>query len=266
MPNRRHCFLAELSGSQEGRPRGRATASRPPGAGTQVPLTRSTSSWSFGRPATACPRPFGEPRTGAVEQTWWRVHHPKTSVTPRTSTRKAQSGFDHQSPGRRGHGSTCHLDGGATTHLGVPAWLDTAQVCRGLQAASARLEVLGLFATCVENRAVLAEVAVRRGDLHTARWHRDAANWRLRARIEPVGAHIWRAEGLLARAHVLTDSFTMAGGQLRGWAPFVDGRLVGAGGHHMCRARASRRGRPLLGAAENLPPQSDESSPLSEST
>lgn len=56
---------------------------------------------------------------------------------------------------------------------------------------------------CVENRAVLAEVAVGRGDLLTARRHLDASSWRLPRAIEPAGAPVFRAEARLARAEGL---------------------------------------------------------------
>ncbi len=69
-----------------------------------------------------------------------------------------------------------------------------------LEGATAKLESVGLFAQCVENRAVLAEVAVRRGDLLTGRQHLDTSSWRLPRAIEPAGAPILRAEARLARA------------------------------------------------------------------
>ena len=72
-----------------------------------------------------------------------------------------------------------------------------------LEAAVAKLESFGLFAMCVQNRALLAEVAVRRGDLLTARRHLDASSWRLPRAIDPAGAPIFRAEARLARAEGL---------------------------------------------------------------
>ncbi len=69
-----------------------------------------------------------------------------------------------------------------------------------LEAATAKLESFGLSAMCVENRAVLAEVAVRRGDLLTARQHLDTSSWRLPRAIEPAGAPILGVEARLARA------------------------------------------------------------------
>ena len=79
-----------------------------------------------------------------------------------------------------------------------------------LEEATAKLESFGLFAICVEERALLAEVATRRGDLVGARRHLDASSWRLPRAIEPAGAPIFcaearlaRAEGELSRAHGL---------------------------------------------------------------
>ena len=82
-------------------------------------------------------------------------------------------------------------------------WIWQGQQDQGyqiLEAATAKLESFGLFAMCVENRAVLAEVAVRRGDLLTARRHLDGSSWRLPRAIEPAGAPIFGAEARLARA------------------------------------------------------------------
>ena len=72
-----------------------------------------------------------------------------------------------------------------------------------LEAAIAKLESFGLFAMCVQNRALLAEVAVSRGDLLTARRHLDASSWRLPRAVEPAGAPVFRAEARLARAEGL---------------------------------------------------------------
>jgi predicted ATPase/DNA-binding CsgD family transcriptional regulator len=69
-----------------------------------------------------------------------------------------------------------------------------------LEAGNAKLEALGLGRTCVNNRAVLAEAAIRRGDLSSARRHLDASSWRLPRAIEPAGAPVFRAEARLARA------------------------------------------------------------------
>ena len=72
--------------------------------------------------------------------------------------------------------------------------------CQILEAATAKLESLGLFAICVEDRATLAEIAVAHGDLLAARRHLDASSWRLPRASEPAGAPIFRAEARLARA------------------------------------------------------------------
>jgi predicted ATPase/DNA-binding CsgD family transcriptional regulator len=72
-----------------------------------------------------------------------------------------------------------------------------------LETAIAKLESFGLFAVCVESRALLAEVAVRRGDLPTARRHLDASSWRLPRAAEPAGAPVFRAEARLARSEGL---------------------------------------------------------------
>ncbi len=74
---------------------------------------------------------------------------------------------------------------------------------QALEAAITELESFGLFAMCVQNRALLAEVAVRRGDLLAARRHLDASSWRLPNAIEPAGAPVFRAEARLARAEGL---------------------------------------------------------------
>jgi DNA-binding CsgD family transcriptional regulator len=72
-----------------------------------------------------------------------------------------------------------------------------------LETAIAKLESFGLFAMCVQNRALLSEVAVRRGDLLTARRHLEGSSWRLPRAIAPAGAPILRAEARLARAEGL---------------------------------------------------------------
>jgi hypothetical protein len=69
-----------------------------------------------------------------------------------------------------------------------------------LEAGNLKLEALGFARTCVNNRAVLAEAAIRRGDLSSARRHLDASSWRLPRVIEPAGAPVFRAEARLARA------------------------------------------------------------------
>ena len=69
-----------------------------------------------------------------------------------------------------------------------------------LEAGNLKLEALGFGRMCVNNRAVLAEAAIRRGDLSSARRHLDASSWRLPRAIEPAGAPVLRAEARLARA------------------------------------------------------------------
>jgi DNA-binding CsgD family transcriptional regulator len=69
-----------------------------------------------------------------------------------------------------------------------------------LQAGSSQLEALGLGRMCVNNRAVLAEVALRGGDLGSARGHLDTSTWRLPRRPDPEGVPVLRAEARLARA------------------------------------------------------------------
>ncbi|HXW81591.1 MAG TPA: hypothetical protein VEJ84_18955, partial [Acidimicrobiales bacterium] len=61
---------------------------------------------------------------------------------------------------------------------------------RVAEAATAKLESWGLVALCLENRARLAELAVRRGDLVAARRHLASASWRLPRVIEPAGARV----------------------------------------------------------------------------
>jgi len=69
-----------------------------------------------------------------------------------------------------------------------------------LQRADSKLEAFGLGRMCVNNRAVLAEVALRRGDLHDARRHLDACTWRLPRTPDPEGVPVLRAEARVARA------------------------------------------------------------------
>jgi DNA-binding CsgD family transcriptional regulator/tetratricopeptide (TPR) repeat protein len=69
-----------------------------------------------------------------------------------------------------------------------------------LEAANSKLEAFGLGRMCVNNRAVLAEVALRRGDVHSARRHLDACTWRLPRMPDPEGVPVLRAEARLARA------------------------------------------------------------------
>ena len=53
---------------------------------------------------------------------------------------------------------------------------------------------------CARDRAVLAEVALRRGDRERARSHLQASTWRLPREPDPEGVPILRAEARLARA------------------------------------------------------------------
>jgi predicted ATPase/DNA-binding CsgD family transcriptional regulator len=69
-----------------------------------------------------------------------------------------------------------------------------------LQAGNSTLEALGFGRMCVDNRAVLAEVALQRGNLQGARSHLEACTWRLPRRPDPEGVPILRAEARLARA------------------------------------------------------------------
>jgi DNA-binding CsgD family transcriptional regulator/tetratricopeptide (TPR) repeat protein len=69
-----------------------------------------------------------------------------------------------------------------------------------LEAGTAKQESFGTPAMCVNNWAVLAEEAVRRGDLAGARRHLDASGWRLPRQAEPQGVPTLRAEARLARA------------------------------------------------------------------
>ena len=102
---------------------------------------------------------------------------------------------------------------------------------------------------CVNNRAVLAEVALRRGDLHSARRHLDACTWRLPRTPDPEGVPVLRAEARLARAD---------GDWSRSHALACDGLEQAAGAGHRVwaidllelvaltssRSRATSRGRP----------------------
>jgi len=93
-----------------------------------------------------------------------------------------------------------------------------------LERIVAKLEPLGLFGICLENRALLAEVAIRRGDLPGARRHLDACSWRLPRAVEPVGAPVLRAEARLARAQ---------GEPVRAHALACDGLSAALEGGHM---------------------------------
>jgi DNA-binding CsgD family transcriptional regulator len=72
-----------------------------------------------------------------------------------------------------------------------------------LEAAIAKCESFELFAGCAESRALLAEVAINRGDLRGARRHLDASSWRLPRPVDPAGAPVFRAEARLARSEGL---------------------------------------------------------------
>ncbi len=92
-----------------------------------------------------------------------------------------------------------------------------------LEAATSKLKSFGLFAHCWEERALLAEVAIRRGDLSSARRHLDASSWRLPKGTEPARAPVFRAEARLARAR---------GGPARAHGLACDGLEAAlAGGH-----------------------------------
>ncbi len=69
-----------------------------------------------------------------------------------------------------------------------------------VEEANTRLEALGLSHLCVNWRAVLAEIAVRRGDLPLARSHLDKASGRVPERTAPGAVPLLRAEARLARA------------------------------------------------------------------
>ena len=69
-----------------------------------------------------------------------------------------------------------------------------------IQAGVSQLEVLGFARMCVRDRAMMAEVALRRGDLDLARSHLMAAAWRLPRAADPEGVPVLRAEARLARA------------------------------------------------------------------
>lgn len=69
-----------------------------------------------------------------------------------------------------------------------------------IEAGVSKLEALGFPRMCVRERALLAEVALRSGDLRRARSHLDASTWRLPRAADPEGVPIVRAEARLARA------------------------------------------------------------------
>jgi predicted ATPase/DNA-binding CsgD family transcriptional regulator len=69
-----------------------------------------------------------------------------------------------------------------------------------LEAGIAELEALGFGCMCIRDRAVLAEVALRRGDIGLARSHLEASAWHLPRKPDPQGVPVLRAEARLARA------------------------------------------------------------------
>jgi DNA-binding CsgD family transcriptional regulator len=93
-----------------------------------------------------------------------------------------------------------------------------------LEAGTSKLEAFGFGPMCVNNRAVLAEAAIRRGDLSCARRHLDASTWRLPRDIEPAGAPVFRAEARLARAE---------GGPARAHGLACDGLAAAFEGGHI---------------------------------
>ena len=124
-----------------------------------------------------------------------------------------------------------------------------------VQAGVSQLEALGFARMCVRDRATMAEVALRRGDLDLARSHLMAAAWRLPRAAGPEGVPILRAEARLARAeasfqraHGLgcdgLESAASSGQRLRA-LDMLELVAITAGdlGHH---AEAAR----LLGSAE----------------
>jgi predicted ATPase/DNA-binding CsgD family transcriptional regulator len=72
--------------------------------------------------------------------------------------------------------------------------------CKLLEAGISKLEDLGFARMCTRDRAVLAEVALRRGDLEGARSHLSASARRLPRKPGPEGVPVLRAEARLARA------------------------------------------------------------------
>jgi predicted ATPase/DNA-binding CsgD family transcriptional regulator len=69
-----------------------------------------------------------------------------------------------------------------------------------LEVGNLKLEAFGFGRMCVNNRAVLAEAALRRGDPANARAHLQACTWRLPRRPDPEGVPVLRAEARVARA------------------------------------------------------------------
>ncbi len=69
-----------------------------------------------------------------------------------------------------------------------------------LEAGTTRLEAVGWSRLILENRAVLAELALRRGDLELSRFHLELASSHVTDRGLPDAIPILRAEARLARA------------------------------------------------------------------
>lgn len=69
-----------------------------------------------------------------------------------------------------------------------------------LIAGNAKMEAFQCSAMCVNNRAVLAEVALGRGDIPAAHAHLNASSWRLPREADPAGVPVLRAEARLERA------------------------------------------------------------------
>jgi predicted ATPase/DNA-binding CsgD family transcriptional regulator len=125
-----------------------------------------------------------------------------------------------------------------------------------LEAGNSKLEAFGFGRMCVNNRATLAEVALRRGDPHGARRHLQACTWRWPRGPDPEGVPVLRAEARLARAE---------GSWWRAHGLACDGLEQAAGAGHLVWAidlfelvaitgadlgRAAEAAR-LLGAAES---------------
>jgi predicted ATPase/DNA-binding CsgD family transcriptional regulator len=84
-------------------------------------------------------------------------------------------------------------------HLQVSLGRDDAGYAL-LEEGNSNLEALGFGRMCVNNRAVLSEVALRRGDPGGARQHLEACTWRLPRTPDPEGVPVLRAEARLARS------------------------------------------------------------------
>lgn len=69
-----------------------------------------------------------------------------------------------------------------------------------IEAGTVKLEAIGRARTCVDSRAILAEVAVKRGDMTTARLHLELAANQVPDMTEPAAVPVLRAKARLARA------------------------------------------------------------------